>query len=72
MNTRTIEVFRDDEWKEVQEMYELRRGDSFRLFEPDGEPVVGSNGETIFHAISEPYWSDTYNQWTIDIGDILQ
>ena len=72
MNTRTIEVFRDDEWKEVKEMYELRKGDSFRMFEPDGQPVITDKGETVFHAISEPYWSDIHNQWTIDIGGILQ
>ncbi|AGI11984.1 hypothetical protein X915_gp116 [Bacillus phage vB_BanS-Tsamsa] len=37
------------------------------MFEPDGRPVIGENGQVVFKAISEPYWNDDLCTWMIDI-----
>jgi hypothetical protein len=70
MQFRTVEALRDNRWILV-EMYQLKQYEYFRMFNPDGSIVVGDNGKTVFYSISEPYWSDTYDTWTIDIGEKL-
>ena len=37
---RKVEVFRDNEWKGIK-FEELQVGDKYRMFEPDGFPVIG-------------------------------
>lgn len=71
MFRRTVERFDGDKWIRVKGIEELHKGDIFRIFEPSGKPVVGNKRETIFYAISEPYWSDKHGDWSIDIGNPL-
>ena len=45
---RKVEVFKDGVWKEIQ-FVDLEVGDNYRMFESDGEPVVGKGaGDPIF------------------------
>lgn len=67
MKQRSVEVKCDNEWLSREGIHKLRKGQKFRMFEPDGEPVVGINDKTEFLAISEPYWSDIKETWMIDI-----
>lgn len=53
-DTRKVEKLADGTWHEVP-FSELRKGDDFRLFEPDGEPVVDPDGKTIWRALSDPF-----------------
>lgn len=71
MNNRTVERLKGVAWTPIVGINELHKGNVFRMFEPDGEPVVSNEGEIIFHATSEPYWSDIHNDWSIDIGNPL-
>lgn len=64
---RTVEVKRKNEWIRVFGVNDLHNLDEFRMFEPDGRPVIGENGQVVFKAISEPYWSDDLCTWMIDI-----
>jgi hypothetical protein len=64
---RTVEVKRNGEWALIH-MNELRKDEYFKMFEPDGELVVDEEGKSIFYTISEPYYSDKYNTWIVDIG----
>lgn len=61
---RKIEVLKDDAW-EQKEFYELREGDTFRMFESTGESVIGNKNDTIFKATSNPFGND--GTWAIDI-----
>ena len=52
MAGRRVEVLRDGEWVGAK-MESIRRGDSFRMFDPGGKPVVGQGrlaGCTVFKA----------------------
>ena len=42
---RKVEVFKDDGWSEIQ-FVDLEVDDKFRMFEPDGSPVIGLAGAT--------------------------
>lgn len=44
----------DDTWEPVEFM-ELTIGDTFRIYEQDGEPVIGQNGHNEWIATSKPY-----------------
>lgn len=47
---RRVEVFNDGKWKRIVSIGQIEKGDIFRAFEPDGEPVVGRNGSRNFVA----------------------
>lgn len=42
---REIEVFRNDEWKKVRSLTEVKKGERFRMFE-SGSPVKDRQGQT--------------------------
>lgn len=71
--TRKTEVFSNDIWSEV-EFKDLKRGDRFRLFEPDGERVVTSDGKDEFICTSDaffgPHGPNKTMAWTVetDVG----
>ena len=70
MDERKIEVSRDDKWVEVQ-MKDIRKGEKFRMFEPDGKPVVGQGefkGKTVFKAEEDPYEVD--GTWGVKGGHV--
>lgn len=64
MDIRTVEVNRNGIWKEISFM-ELNKGDNFRMFESNGDPVIDKNGNTIFYSTSEPYKNND-SVWSID------
>jgi len=58
-NKRTVEVLKDDIWIKT-EMSLLKKGDKFKLYEPDGEQVRDLRiNEYVyeFEAASNPYYS---------------
>jgi len=68
---RICEVFTEEmTWKEIDFKY-IRKGQTFRLFEPEtGEPVKGVDGDRVFVAKEDPYltrptqtrpYGDVYN-----------
>lgn len=71
-NLRTVERLTDGEYVKIP-FQELKKGDTFRMFNPDGEPVIWKE-DTIFYAMGDPYlyWfdADQYNEagdrWTIE------
>lgn len=48
---RKVEVFVDGEWKQVR-LRDIKIHQSFRLFEPNGDPVMW-DGETVFTATDD-------------------
>lgn len=51
---RSVEILINDEWLPI-EFKNIKKGDTFRLFESTGEPVLSEDGDTEFIAISNPY-----------------
>lgn len=66
MNQRKIEVNKDGAWLPIP-FENLHKGDTFRMFESTGEPVIGDKNDTDFIATSEPYLSD--NTLTINVKE---
>lgn len=71
MALRKIEVQRKNgEFEDIGTLRYIFAGDVFRMFEPTGEPVVHTDGRTVFLAISEPYYSVDHNEWVVDIDSL--
>ncbi len=51
---RSAEILIKDEWLPI-EFKNIKKSDTFRLFESTGEPVSGEDGDTEFIATSNPY-----------------
>jgi len=51
---RKVEVKKGGEWIPIA-FTDLHNGDTFRMFELTGEPVVGEKQDTEWVAASEPY-----------------
>lgn len=64
---RKVEKKVNDNFVEVVGIQSLAKGDEFRMFESDGEPVLTHDGKSLFKSIGEPYYSDKYIMWIIDI-----
>ena len=56
-NVRTAEILINDEWQPINPV-EVRRGMTFRLFEPDKTPVLGIGNSTSWIAINDAYYND--------------
>ena len=54
MEIRTVQILKDYEWIEV-DFSKLELGDTFRMFEPTGEPVIGDNGMSEWKVTSVPH-----------------
>lgn len=54
---RKVEIFTKGGWREIN-FEELKPGDKFRMFKPDGTPVEDSDGNRVFIAISEPFLTE--------------
>jgi len=55
MDSRRAEILMPDVgWTEVS-FEQLLKGDTFRLFESDGTPVIDDEGKSIFVATCDPY-----------------
>lgn len=63
---RKVEIKDNDEWKEIS-FSELKKGDTFKMFESDGTPVKDLYNRTEFLATTNAYMSDEVKQYTIEI-----
>ena len=54
MELRKVQILKNCEWIEV-DFSELKLGDTFRMFEPTGESVVGDKGMSEWTVTSTPY-----------------
>jgi len=65
---RITEVNREEEWKVVP-LSEVKKGDRFRMFEPDGEPVKNVSGDVVFVAHEDsflgPHGPNETQVWTV-------
>jgi hypothetical protein len=64
---RDVEVKYGDKWLLVEGLHKVRKGQVFRLWDDIDTPVYDTNGKTEFLATSEPYWSESFESWMIDI-----
>ena len=67
-NTKSVYVFRNDVWVEAK-FTDLKKGDIFRLFDPDGTPIVGSKKQKEFLATSEAYQRKSDGLWTVNVEE---
>ena len=65
LNSRLCEKYIDGSWHTCR-MKHLMPNDIFRLSEPDGQPVLDKDGNTIFKALDFPYKNKYSHVWTID------
>ena len=68
---RIVQVLRKNKWVTIP-FNELKKGDTFRMFESNGEPVIDFNNgklRTEFVAISELYQDIRTGEWCIEIED---
>ncbi|HLO11191.1 MAG TPA: hypothetical protein VK190_02920 [Pseudoneobacillus sp.] len=63
MENRTTKIFYNGEWTVIP-FDHLKKGDTFKLIEANGEVVMDSNEKTEFIATSEPYINDD-GVWTV-------
>jgi hypothetical protein len=75
-NQRIVQVLRKNKWVTIP-FSQLKKGDTFRMYESNGEPVIDPNNgnpRTEFLAVSELYKDSETGEWCIDIksecGDI--
>lgn len=56
-------------WVALQAIRQIRRGDVFRMFEPDGVPVASANGRTEFVAKNDATQIvvDGERRWAVEI-----
>lgn len=67
---RRTEILKDGEWIQCR-FRDLKSGDTFRLFEPTGEPVVLRKDKTDFIALSDAYQNED-GIWTIEVGGSVE
>ena len=65
MKWRTCQVF-NREWVET-EFGAVKKGDIFRLFESDGQPVKGNQGETEFIALKDAVPCEPEDNFSIEV-----
>jgi len=66
---RIVQALRKNKWVTIP-FTELKKGDTFRMFEANGEPVIDPNNgkpRTKFLAISELYQDSRTGEWCIEI-----
>lgn len=63
---RDIEVKYGDKWLLIDNFQKLKKGQTFRMWDDETTPVYDRNGNTEFLAISDPYYSEKYGEWSID------
>ena len=69
---RKVELKVQDEWKEIK-FEELKAGDTFKLFEPDSEPVITDDNRSEFLCLSDaylgPHGPDKTVVWTVNTDE---
>ena len=61
---RKVEILERGQWKPC-EFLDISKGDTFRMFEPDGKPVKDKIGKTDFLAVSDIYRRDKDDVWNL-------
>ena len=61
---RKIFKIEDDKEKRVN-LSEIKKGDTFKMFEPDGTPVKNNEGKTIFVAEKDAEFDSSIEQWGV-------
>ena len=67
MKLRKCEILKDTNWSEIK-FEDLKLDNIFRLFEPNGEMVVGNNKDTEFKCLSDAY-TNKDGILTVDIAE---
>jgi hypothetical protein len=62
---RTVQVKRDSEWVQVR-LCDISEGDTIRMFEPDGEPVLYKSEQELY-AQTLPYLNEETGRWEIRV-----
>ena len=62
---RTVQVYKENTWQET-ELKEIRDGDLFRIFEPDGTPVKSKYGEGEFVADGDAFFDESLGVWSVE------
>lgn len=57
INTRTAEVLINDQWISIFPI-EIKAGMTFRMFESDGESVIGLNDANSWVALSDAFYME--------------
>lgn len=60
---RITEIYWSNKWIEVA-FESLKKGDVFRVFEPDGKPVR-DRGATVFVATSDAFYSEDFETYMV-------
>ena len=66
-----IERRLDDHWEEVN-MWDLKHGDTFRMFYPEtGKPFIGDDDLTEWIVKGEPYTQDINGEeiWSVNVAN---
>lgn len=64
---RKVQIYKNNKWRDIDFM-QLKQGDKFRMFEPDGEPVISpQSGTSEWITTTDIYLNDEGNL-TINIG----
>ena len=63
---RIVEVQTEDGWEQI-EMKELVPGDTFRMFESTGEPVIGAGGKEDWIVCGLPYINEENGVWEVEV-----
>jgi hypothetical protein len=56
-NVRTAQIFKDEQWVDIKPI-DIKAGDRFRMFEPNGTPVIGPHGTTSWIASKDAFVND--------------
>lgn len=64
---RKVQRLRDEEWEDIL-FSQIKVGDTFRLFESTGEPVIGNKNDTEFIATSATYINNS-NTYEVKINE---
>ena len=63
---RIVEIWTTEGWSEVA-MANLKTGDRFRMFEPNGEQVVNREDESTEWVVSRPAYVGDYGVYEVEI-----
>lgn len=66
---RTVEVLRGTVWKSI-EFKDLKKGNFFRLFEPDGAQVFGESLSYMYEAVGDAYAVNVDDEDTFTVSCI--
>lgn len=69
---RLVEIYSNGEWSEKRSFADIKIGNRFRLYEPDGTLVKNDEGVYEFRATSDVYSHPEYHVLTVDVIPIMK